>query len=520
MLTEKLRVLEQPYPIVVAFSEINLIMHEAAQRRILEEVGIPSSIDSNIDFYDSRILNNSTSHLAEIVEEPRRKSSRFDLLSDRVPVKEGLHEMQRNCLTKWIGLNPIEAHPNEIHAYSIAPNVAPLSIAKNLIKPKEKLISPVYFSEDFIRQKFNSTKYMPHEDVLSRIFKLNEKHELVVIDKKILESQKGILADVFKQATFLLLTGQGMVKMSLPIRIFEPKSQVERLGEFFTNLDQMHKAAEAPPGIEMFKYVISFFCGNYLYGVDTRKPFNPYIGETLQASFMEGTKLFIEHVHHDPPVDQMLFINDAKNFKISGAIETSPSMTSNELKLKFKGVIEVDIAGEKFYCTLPTVSNKGLIVGARRIVLEDCLYFHYPSQKLKAYVKFGNDKRADTLEGGIYTSNEALVKHQDHFGPNIFPNLKPKRMTTEQQLCKIEGFWLEFVAFDGIKLWTKDQRGYKMQMEEDVLPSDWRFREDLIWLIYGNSVHAQEWKLKLEEVLRDFRKLRETNAKARKKNNK
>jgi len=510
-------VLGQPHPIVVAFSEINLIMHEAAQRRILEEVGISCAIDSNIDFYDSRHPNNNTSRLTEIVEEPRHESSRFNLLSERVPVKEGLHEMQRHYITKWVGVKALEVHPNEPHAYSVAPVVAPFSVAKNQMKPKEKLVAPVYFSEDFIRQRYNSMQYMDHEDVLTRIFKLNEKHELVVVDKKVLESQKGILADVFKQATFLLLTGQGMVKMSLPIRIFEPKSQTERVAEFFTNLDELHKAADAAPGIEMFKYVISYFCGNYFYGVDTRKPFNPYIGETLQASFIEGTKLYIEHVNHDPPVDQLLFVNDAKNFKISVALETSPSMSSNELKLKFKGVIEVNIAGEKIYCTLPTVSNKGLVMGARRISLEDCLYLHYPAQKLKAYIKFGGDKRADTLEGGIFHSNEALEKHQDKFATNIFPNLKPKRLATEQQLGKIEGFWMEYVEIDGVRMWSKNQRGYKMQMEEDVLPSDWRFREDLIWLTYGNSVHAQEWKLKLEEVLREYRKVREAHAKAKKK---
>ncbi len=519
MLTEKLRVLEQPHPIVVAFSEINLIMHEVAQRRILEDIGIPNAIDSNIDFYDSHLQTN-TSQLPEIVEESHRESSRFNWPSERVPMKETLQELQRNHLTKWIGLKPIEAHPNEIHAYSVTPHVAPLSIAKNLIKPKEKLVSPCYFSDDFVRQKYNSSKYMPHEEVLANIFKLNEKKELVIIDKKVLESQKGILADVFKQATYLLLTGQGMVKMSLPIRIFEPKSQTERLGEFFTNFDSLHKAADSEPGIEMLKHVIGYFCGNYLYGVDTKKPFNPYIGETLQAHFTEGTKLFIEHVHHDPPIDQLLFVNDTKKFRISCALETAPNMSSNELKLKFKGVIEVDLAGEKLYCTLPTVSNKGLVVGTRRIALEDCLYFHYPSKKLKAYVKFGNDKRADALEGGIFHSNETLVKNHDGFGPNLFPSLKPKKMATEQLLCKIEGSWMEHVELDGVKYWTKDQKGYKMQMDEDVLPSDWRFREDLIWLTYGQSVYAQEWKLKLEGVLRDFRKARETYAKAKKKANK
>lgn len=41
-----------------------------------------------------------------------------------------------------------------------------------------------------------------------------------------------------------------------------------------------------------------------------------------------------------------------------------------------------------------------------------------------------------------------------------------------------------------------------------VLPSDCRFREDLIELIKGNEDAAQKWKEVLEEIQRFDRKLR------------
>jgi len=31
-----------------------------------------------------------------------------------------------------------------------------------------------------------------------------------------------------------------------------------------------------------------------------------------------------------------------------------------------------------------------------------------------------------------------------------------------------------------------------------VCPSDWRYREDLIWLKYGYQGIAQQWKIRLE----------------------
>jgi hypothetical protein len=51
-----------------------------------------------------------------------------------------------------------------------------------------------------------------------------------------------------------------------------------------------------------------------------------------------------------------------------------------------------------------------------------------------------------------------------------------------------------------------------------VLPSDWRYREDLIWLKYGYQKIAANWKLKLEVQQRKDRKNRQDAQKARKDN--
>lgn len=41
-----------------------------------------------------------------------------------------------------------------------------------------------------------------------------------------------------------------------------------------------------------------------------------------------------------------------------------------------------------------------------------------------------------------------------------------------------------------------------------VCPSDWRFREDLIWLKYDHMKIAHKWKIRLEEQQRHDRRLR------------
>ena len=61
-----------------------------------------------------------------------------------------------------------------------------------------------------------------------------------------------------------------------------------------------------------------FFVTNFYYGIGMKKPLNPYLGETLQGRFPEGTEVFIERISHDPPIDAFYCINEEKNFKFHG----------------------------------------------------------------------------------------------------------------------------------------------------------------------------------------------------------
>lgn len=43
---------------------------------------------------------------------------------------------------------------------------------------------------------------------------------------------------------------------------------------------------------------------------------------------------------------------------------------------------------------------------------------------------------------------------------------------------------------------------------EDILPSDWRYRDDLLWLYYRYQKIAHKWKVRMEEQQRHERRLR------------
>jgi hypothetical protein len=81
-------------------------------------------------------------------------------------------------------------------------------------------------------------------------------------------------------------------------------------------------------------------------------------------------------------------------------------------------------------------------------------------------------------------------------------------------LCTIEGEFTQNVKFDGQAYWKYESDAYpSLKRMGFTLPSDSTFREDLIWLKTGDEDAAQRYKVKLEEVQRNDKKMREQNSK-------
>jgi hypothetical protein len=63
------------------------------------------------------------------------------------------------------------------------------------------------------------------EDIM-RGLKEQEYGGLVCVDKEAMERQKGVLVDVLKQLTMNIMKGLTITHISLPIKIFEPRSSI------------------------------------------------------------------------------------------------------------------------------------------------------------------------------------------------------------------------------------------------------------------------------------------------------
>jgi hypothetical protein len=89
--------------------------------------------------------------------------------------------------------------------------------------------------------------------------------------------------------------------MSLPVRIFEPQSQIQKIVQHFQNTEILRRAINEEDPHDQIGLILSFVVSNIYYGISVKKPFNPLLGETMQCFLADGTKFYLEHLSHDPP---------------------------------------------------------------------------------------------------------------------------------------------------------------------------------------------------------------------------
>lgn len=132
-----------------------------------------------------------------------------------------------------------------------------------------------------------------------------------------IKSQEGIVVDLLKSASKTLLEGRGIIGISLPVRIFDTKTALERLSGYFNGMPYfLGRAAEETNKLERMKIVCAFSMSGYWQCCGQKKPFNPILGETLQAFFEDGTEISMEHTSHHPPISNFHVYLPSSSLKI------------------------------------------------------------------------------------------------------------------------------------------------------------------------------------------------------------
>ena len=94
----------------------------------------------------------------------------------------------------------------------------------------------------------------------------------------------------------------------------------------------MNEAIKYKDPLERFKNVIAFTVAGLHLCTGQLKPFNPILGETLQAHFKDGTKVYSEHISHHPPIAALLVEHPELKYRMYGSLTFTASMGANYLK--------------------------------------------------------------------------------------------------------------------------------------------------------------------------------------------
>ncbi len=319
-----------------------------------------------------------------------------------------------------------------------------------------------------------------------------------------------------------LLQGKSVLNISLPVFMFDKRTlhmafaYEQRFASIF-----LTKAAFCTDKIERLKWVTTYLISCLHMSVIQIKPFNPIIGETFDCR-VGSIDLYIEHtVNH--PITLNLYGKDLNgNFIMYGYLITDASLAINSLYSTRLGKFYIKFKdGTLFQIRLPPIFLKGLSLGDRLFNYYNKCLVQDLTNKLCSYIEMNPDEPG--YFASFFISKKTLP---DYFRGIIVDakNVTPEESNGDHQLAKnsksygiIEGEWTSYISFDNVEYWNNEKtKAFTVYSHEFIMPSDGRYRGDLINLIKGDQEKSQTEKENLEVRQRKDRKLRADYAKSKK----
>lgn len=330
-----------------------------------------------------------------------------------------------------------------------------------------------------------------------------EKHHsggLVFLNRKALEFQRQVMWDFVKTLGWNIASGKSvnLLNVSLPVKLFEPKTMLQRVVDGWHYAPYMlSKAAASDDPLFRFKCVLAFVIGGLKSSMTQWKPFNPILGETYQAEYKDGTQVFLEQTSHHPPVSHYQLIPPNQGYHFFGYAQYTANVSGNTLKGNRYGPNVASFPdGQKIIFDSPEMWLSGVLWGDRVADFQGGFHIKDKKNDLKCEIMFNPD-----------ALNMFMSLFYKQATPSDFFRGEIKK--GDKKICSVSGSWLSHISFDDEKFFEfSSELSERPQPVADPLPSDCRSRDDLISLAAGKYDDAQENKKKLEEIQRNDRKLR------------
>ena len=393
---------------------------------------------------------------------------------------------------------------------------------------KLKSPSPTFISND----EWCEPKDLSKSEVLKGIL-IKDDVGLLLVDPLVCKKFSGMLGDLIKQILKVFFGH----KISLNVKLFQPLSLSQTLLNYFSFIPKFILPAVNPSltPLDRMKLVISLGISGLYMNAQQLKPFNPLISETFQGIFdvKEKIEVYSEQTSNYPTLTRYYILN--KHFKMYGYFDLSLETKNfgNRITCFTKGLNTLDFfkSNEKIFFSIPSSQIVNAIAKDDRSAhYVGVMIFFDIKNKLRAFVQFAKDcNHIADIKGYIFKYEfEPDYKFNFDKEYEMFYKIDTNNLNKNNNIFKsndivstISGSWLGQLYFDNNKYWDIDEDiPTYIKPVYNCLPSDSRFREDLIWLyrsfykakneeerLYYEKL-AQNWKLMIEKVQREERTLK------------
>lgn len=318
---------------------------------------------------------------------------------------------------------------------------------------------------------------------------------------------------LLKKFTKEVLQSTG-ASISFPVAYSEPRSYLERTSDLFAFLvnGYIQKSIEASDPVQKLAFITVGIVAGYFLDLNTKKVFNPYLGETYMSRWENGATIYGEQVSHHPPLsvfqiyspdDSWYCYSDPVKFDVDNNMMSS-------LEISMEGLFHLHIKnGPVYEWEFPVVYVAGQVKGDRIVRVKGSIEVKDVTNNYVAKVEVSpkaNKKRgitethASLIYGGISQctkeKKKLLQKSEDSF------------------IATITGDYVQQILVNGQVMWNLDndivKRAVGQVKDEDLLPSDVRYRADRNLLIRNNQPEADKAKTSLENLQRREAKIRES----------
>jgi hypothetical protein len=320
---------------------------------------------------------------------------------------------------------------------------------------------------------------------------------------KELEEERALTWTLIRKFTNAIFT-MDFTSFSFPVGYSEQRSFLERTADLFSFIADDYAEQIRDSGVPETRLQLlatAVIAGFHIY-MKHKKPWNPVLGETLVSRWPNGVTLYAEQSCHHPPISDFQIYgpkNDDGDYAWQCHAHCCFTISSGvtQVDIHQNGVFQLEFDdGFTYEWQYPVITVFGIVKGERSVLVKGPIIVKDTLNEVTTEIELGpkpdrargiTKQRHCQLYGGIGDGSGKLYS-------------------------KLTGDYTRAIEVDGVEIWNLDKnfshRPIADVADEELLPSDSRFRLDRMLLINKDLPTADVVKVVVEECQRREKKLR------------